>query len=95
MQPALLLISHGYMHPKSIFANAMNSKAVTIVHDVRLLWGDAAAQDTATRTTSYFGCAANLVETLDVQTLITAATVVGALRHIAPALASAGIILFY
>jgi deoxyribodipyrimidine photo-lyase len=116
--PALLLVTHDDMQPESIFANATNIKAVTIVHDARLLWGDAAAQfvqtaaqDTATRATTHFGCDANLAETLDVQTLIAAATAANvshivtpyapvgpvgdALRHIAPALASAGITLSY
>jgi deoxyribodipyrimidine photo-lyase len=71
----------------------------------------AAAQDIATRAAAHFGCAAHLTETLDVPTLIAAAQtanvsqivtpyapvgpVADALRHIAPALASAGITLSY
>jgi deoxyribodipyrimidine photo-lyase len=70
-----------------------------------------AAQDAAIRTAAHFGCAATLTDTLDAQTLIAAAQAINvshivtpyapvgpvadALRHIAPALASAGITLSY
>lgn len=90
-QPSLLLVTHEDMHLESLFpANAI-IRAIRIAADADLLWGKSArrfvqtaAADTATRTSAYFKCPADISSKLDVHMLIAAAEAAGVRQIITP-----------
>lgn len=94
--PALLLVTHEDLHPESLPVVRDNVNGALIACDAQLLWGDnarrfvaAAATDAASRVAAYFGCRADIAETLDAPGLIAAAQAAG-VRQIVTAYASVG-----
>ncbi len=94
--PALLLVTHDDLHPESLPIARMGVNGALIASDAQLLWGDnarrfvaAAATDAASRVAEYFGCRADIAETLGAPGLIAAAQAAG-VRQIVTAYAPVG-----
>ena len=90
-QPSLLLVTHEDMHPESLLPDGGVIRATIIAADADLLWGktarkfaQAAAADTATRTSAYFKCPADVSQRLGIDTLILAAQAAGVRQIIMP-----------
>jgi len=89
--PALLLVTDEDMHPESIFPDRSAFKAAHVAVDPDLLWGEkvrhfahAAANDTASRVASHFGCPVELTDRLDAETLMAASETAGVRRIVSP-----------
>ena len=87
--PALLLVTHEDLHPESVFAADASFGSAIVVADRDLLWGgaardfaQAAAEDTAKRVRTHFGCNTEVTARLDAASLVAAAQARG-LRQIA------------
>ena len=88
LQPALLLVTHDDMHPESIFKRDYDVRSTLVAADPDLLCGDGGrrfvttlAKDMSARALEHFDCPAHVINTLDVETLITSANDAG-VRHI-------------
>ena len=84
-QPALLLVTPDDMNPESLFAPSAAIKAAFVVADAITLWGDnargfvaSASRDAAERISTAFQCPTDIVDTLNIETLITQAKQAGA-----------------
>jgi deoxyribodipyrimidine photo-lyase len=90
-QPSLLLVTHEDMHLESLFPANGVIRAIRIAADADLQWGESArrfvqtaAEDTATRTSAYFKCPADISSKPDVDVLISAAEAAGVRQIITP-----------
>jgi deoxyribodipyrimidine photo-lyase len=84
-KPALLLVTPDDMHPESLFTPSTAIKAAFVVADANTLWGDnargfvaSASRDAAERVSTVFQCPADILDTLNVETMITQAKQAGA-----------------
>ena len=91
-EAAVLLVTHDDFSPETMFNVGHDIRSVIVVGDAGLLWGDgarrfvqAAAADTAARAEAYFGCPADLVQSLSVTSLIAAARAAGVRSVLTPA----------
>ena len=91
-EAAVLLVTHDDFSPETMFDAGHDIRSVIVVGDAGLLWGDgarrfvqAAAADTAARAEAYFGCPADLVQSLSVTSLIAAARAAGVRSVLTPA----------
>lgn len=90
-EPAILLVTPEDMHPESVFPVPGCFAAAVVVPDERLLWGTtargfvrAAAVDTAARIETSFGCATRLIDSLDAESLLSAARAAGVRQIVTP-----------
>lgn len=95
-QPAILLVTHEDLSPESIFAATTPFAAAVIAADQSLLWGKAAHRfvkaasvDTAARVEASFGCPAALIDSLDAESVLSAARAAG-VRQVVTAYAPVG-----
>jgi deoxyribodipyrimidine photo-lyase len=115
-KPSLLLVTHEDMNPESMISNDVSIPASLIAVPRDLLWGpvshsfvQAAAADTAARVKAHYRCSADVISTLNSDSLIAAAhahnvtqiitpyapvgPLADALRDAMPALVKAGLTL--
>jgi deoxyribodipyrimidine photo-lyase len=90
-KPALLLVTPDDMNPESLFSSSTAIRKAVVAADPATLWGDnargfvaSAASDAAERISGTFTCPTDIVDTFDVETLITHAKEAGAEQIIAP-----------
>jgi len=84
-KPALLLVTPDDMNPESLFTPSTAIKAAFVVADANTLWGDnargfvaSASYDAAERVSAAFQCPMDILDTLNVETLVTQAKQAGA-----------------
>ena len=84
------------LHPESLPLDGIRIEAAIVAADPALLWGDkartfvgSAAADCAVRTSAHFGYRADVLPTLDADTLVAAARAAG-VRQIVTAYAPVG-----
>ncbi len=84
-KPALLLVTPDDMNPESLFGNRPAIKTAAVAADATTLWGDnargffaSASRDAAERVSTAFQCPTDILDTLDIETLITTAKQAGA-----------------
>ena len=89
--PSLLLITHEDMHPESAFSSADDFRSVLVAADANLLGGNharhfvrTAAEDVTARSAVHFRCPANIINTLDAETIIASAHAAGVRKIITP-----------
>jgi deoxyribodipyrimidine photo-lyase len=90
-KPALLLVTPDDMNPESLFGTRAEIKAAVVAADPATLWGDnarvfvaSASRDAAERVSTAFQCPTDILNTLNVETLITQAKEAGAEQIITP-----------
>ncbi len=90
-KPALLLVTPDDMNPESLFGTRAEIKAAVVAADPATLWGDnarvfvaSASRDAAERVSTAFQCPTDILNTLNVETLITQAKESGAEQIITP-----------
>jgi deoxyribodipyrimidine photo-lyase len=90
-KPALLLVTPDDMNPESLFSSSTAIRKAVVAADPATLWGDnargfvaSAASDAAERISGTFKCPTDVVDTFDVETLITHAKEAGAEQIITP-----------
>ena len=84
-KPALLLMTPEDMNPESLFGAGAAIKAAIVAADPATLWGDnargfvaGASRDAAERVSSAFRCPTDILDTLNIETLVTQAKQAGA-----------------
>ncbi len=84
-KPALLLMTPEDMNPESLFGAGAAIKAAIVAADPATLWGDnargfvaSASRDAAERVSSAFRCPTDILDTLNIETLVTQAKQAGA-----------------
>ena len=90
-KPALLLVTPDDMNPESLFGTRAEIKAAVVAANPATLWGDnarvfvaSASRDAAERVSTAFQCPTDILNTLNVETLITQAKEAGAEQIITP-----------